>query len=167
MKTALTVALALALILLVFLISGTDVKRENPLISALSSMEDIKINSYKNGAQKWTLVAKNADISDEMKAVYMRSIEITLPNKSVIIEAESGRYDVDANNLTLKEGITAKVNDYTIKTGSIDFDSNGGRIGSDGRIVIEGKRLKIEGTGLRADQSQNIKILKDVKAVFY
>jgi lipopolysaccharide assembly outer membrane protein LptD (OstA) len=62
--------------------------------------------------------------------------------------------------------VKAEGKDYKITADSVDFDISSGDISASGGILMEGKAFDVEGSELRVDPEQKVKVSNGVKATF-
>lgn len=131
-----------------------------------SFIEGLKIVQKKNGNDVWILNAKRADITEKDNMAALTDIDIIIKEKDIKIRAANGLYYMTEKKFTLNGNIIADTKDYTILTNAAEWTSNG-EIKTKGDVKIESKRFTIQGEGMEASSGQKVKILKNVKAIFY
>jgi hypothetical protein len=154
--------LALALILL------TDSKGvEKISVSRGNSyIEGLKIVNKKDGNEVWVLNAKRADIIESENKAKLYDIVMEVRQNGLVVKSDDGIYDISNKSLILKSTITAETNDYTIITDTVEWTPSGEiKTGSDVRVLS--KKFNVEGEGMCVDSGQKVRILKNVKAIFY
>lgn len=129
-----------------------------------SFIEGVRILQKENGVTVWTLIAKRADFIEDK--AQLSDIMVLLHKSGFVIYSDKGTYDFSNRNFTVPTKIVAKSKDYTILAESIDYEASSGEIKSEGWIEVEGKGFRFTGKGMNAD-SKKVRILKDVKAIFY
>jgi LPS export ABC transporter protein LptC len=169
MKKSLLVVLSIALFsLLFFMIKGERGTKTDVLKKGESYIEGLRLVHRQNGNRDWTLTARRADISDKGDKAYLSGIEMNIENKGITVYADKGLYDMNARDLSVDGKVIAKGDSYSITSEGARFDGASGMLKADGGVKIEAKRFSIQGTGMEADNTaQTVRILKDVKAVFY
>lgn len=154
--------LALALI---FLSDSKEVEKIS-VSKGNSYIEGLKIANKKDGNEVWVLNAKRADIIESENKAKLYDIVMEVKQNGLIVKSENGIYDISNKSLALKSTITAETNDYTIITDTVEWTPDGEiKTGSDVRVIS--KKFSVEGEGMCADSGQKVRILKNVKAIFY
>ncbi len=169
MKKSLLLVLSVVLFsLLFYMIKGERGTKTDALKKGESYIEGLRLVHRQNGKEDWTLTALKADISDKGDKAYLSGIEMNIENKGITVYADKGLYDMTARDLSVDGKVMAKGNSYSITSEGARFDSESGMLKADGWVKIEAKRFSVQGTGMEADNTaQTVRILKDVKAVFY
>jgi len=99
--------------------------------------------------------------------VELSNLTVTVQENGMTFYADTGRYDLLSRNFIINSDIQAEAEDYRIITSSIDYDASTGNAKTDERIIVEGKKFKVEGKGMTLDSEQKVRIRSDVKATFY
>ncbi|MBI4822784.1 MAG: LPS export ABC transporter periplasmic protein LptC [Nitrospirae bacterium] len=166
-KILLPSALFIAIVFVVFFI-GIAFKKENSNNDAIrpsgSFIEGLRIAHREGGTLRWSLSSKSALLSEDEEFAYLREVKVTLPDRDIEVSGERGTYDMESKDLSMKGDIKAWTKDYVIKTESIKLQA-GHELLTEDTVVLEGKRLKIQGKGLKATHDKWI--LKDVTAEFF
>lgn len=162
MKKILSLALLLALMLFVGISSKKEVSKESLEIQGGSFIEGLRILGRDEETLLWSLTSNTASLDGRL--AHLKAVRINFPQRGLNINAEKGRYNMDSNDLFLVGNIKAQTKDYTITTDSVKLLS-GRRLFTDDRVIVEGKRLKIEGQGMSAEK--NVWILRNVNAIFF
>lgn len=150
---------------LIFLADNKEVEKIS-LSRGNSYIEGLKIANKKDGAEVWVLNAKRADIIESENKAKLTDIVMKVSQNGLTVKSEDGVYDISNKSLILKKTITAETKDYTIITDRIEWTSAGEiKTGSDVRFIS--KKFNVEGEGMCADSDQKVRILKNVKAIFY
>lgn len=154
--------LALALI---FLSDSKEVEKIS-VSRGNSYIEGLKIASKKDGNEVWVLNANRADIIESENKAKLTDIVMEVKQNGLTIKSDNGVYDMTNKSLVLKSSITAETDDYTIITDTVEWTRNGEiKTGSDVKVIS--KKFSVEGEGMRVDSGQKVRILKNVKAIFY
>lgn len=154
--------------LLTVLFFSTEKEAEKDILLAKNSFIDgLKVINKKDGNKVWTLSAERADIIESEDKAMLTNVSMTIEDKGMTIQAPDGVYDLAQRDLLLNGQITAITKDYTITADSVKWSQSREEIITKGNVRIEGKKFKVEGSGLEADSEQKMRILKDVKATFY
>ncbi len=156
----------LFLVLALILLTDSKEAEKISLSRGNSYIEGLKIASKKDGKEVWVLNAKRADIVESENRAKLTDIVMEVKHNGLIVKSDNGVYDIANKSLVLKSSITAETNDYTIITDTVEWTRNGEiKTGSDVRILS--KKFSVEGEGMCADSGQKVRILKNVKAIFY
>lgn len=168
MKRILLPSALLAVLVFVIFFVGIVFKKENSNKDAIRStgsfIEGLRIAHREGGTLQWSFTSKEALLSEDGLSAYLKVVKVTFPDRDIEVEADNGTYDMESKDLALKGNIKAWTKDYTIKTESIKLHSGKELLGEEA-VVLESKKLKIEGKGFKATEDKWI--LKDVKAVFF
>ncbi len=140
---------------------------ENVKIKSTSFIEGLKIHYRKNGNTIWKLTARKADFTADEDMVELSNLTVTVHKNGMTLYADTGRYDLLTRNFTINSEIQAEAEDYRIITSSLDYDASSGKSSTDEKIIVEGKKFKVEGKGMTLDSEQKVKIRNNVKATFY
>lgn len=136
-------------------------------VKKTSFIEGLEILYRKNGKAIWKLNARKADFTDDENMVDLSNLTVTVQENGMIFYADTGRYDLLSRNFIINSDIQAESEDYRIITSSLDYDASSGNARTDERIIVEGKKFKVEGKGMTLDSEQKVRIRNDVKATFY
>lgn len=164
----------LIFVILVFAVSvfiyGTRLEKEaKPQIQLMgdSFFEGLKIVNRKNGATDWILWAKRADMDSAGKRALLSGIEMKLQSQDMTILADQGVYDIETRQVSVEGVLHASSNNFALTTDKVRIDGSGGYFDTDGDVQIKGRKFKLEGKGMQADNKDHkVRILKDVKATF-
>ncbi len=168
MKRSIFLAFAILFFSLFFiLVKSEKDTRLNVQFNEESFIEGLKIVNKKNGNRDWVLTAKRADITEKGENVRLSSIEMTLEDNGITINADNGVYHPDSKNLTVNGRVTARMDDVSITTEDIELDSRAGTIKTDNQVIIQGKNFSLSGRGIEIrNADQRVRILSNVKATF-
>lgn len=169
MERALLIILLMTLFSLFFYVSG-DRGRTEVGVSQVgdSYMEGVRIVNRKNGKQDWVLMADRADITADGRVAYLKKIEMKIEGRRMTVYADNGSYDIAGKNLTLEGRTVARGDSYSITSQNVKFTSAKDNLATDGKVYIEGKNFRVDGKGMAVDNAAHkVRILRDVKAVFY
>jgi len=129
-----------------------------------SEMDSLRVEHREDGSLSWLLESERASFSQGGESAELTQVRLTLPDRSIFVNADSGLYGIENGSLHLSGNIIADVSGYTIRTNSATL-LEGRELLSDEVVIIEGKGVRIEGKGLRTKQDKVV--LKDVKAIVY
>lgn len=138
-----------------------------PAAGMESFMEQVGVISKKDGEHLWSLNTKKAAFSEDGKTAGMEGVTLYIPAEGMTVNADSGLYDIENRDLQLRGNVRAVAEDFTIKTESIGIWSDAGELSTDDRVSVESQKFNIEGTGLRAGQRHKVRLLREIKAVFF
>lgn len=136
-------------------------------LKSTSFIEGLEILYRKNGDTIWKLNARKADFTEDENMVELSNLTVTVQKNGLTLYADTGRYDLLSKNFVINSDIQVNAKDYRIITSSIDYDASTGNARTDERIIVEGKKFKVEGKGMTLDSEQKVKIQNNVKATFY
>lgn len=134
-----------------------------------SSMNKLYLTHRNGDAVQWELSADNAVIPLGNNEVYLHSIALKI-NRSpeILLVSGKGVYNVDKGNVTLDQPVELKMEDKVFTTSTVTWDSRTEIISTEEPVQFTGKNFSIKGSGLNAHiKQQKVKILGNVKAVFY
>jgi lipopolysaccharide export system protein LptC len=140
---------------------------ERMKVKGTSFIDGLEILHRKNGKTIWKLNARKADFTEDDNIVELSDLTVTIQKNGMILYADAGRYDLLSRNFIINSDIQAEAKDYRITTSSLDYDASSGSAKTDQRIIVEGKKFKVEGTGMTLDSEQTVRIRNNVKATFY
>jgi LPS export ABC transporter protein LptC len=167
MKRVVFVGVSVLLFSLLFLLvkngreTGVDIK-----LKGNSFFEGLKIVHKKSGVPVWTLTAKKADFQEDESHAELSDISMTIQKNNLTVYAKKGIYNLQEQSFTTEDVLKAETKGYTITADTLDYEVASGKMKTDGRIKIEGKKFEVEGKGLKADSEQKVSILNDVTATF-
>ena len=141
---------------------GNDEKTASP--TSVSRMDGVRIINTKDGIRQWTLNSHEIEIAGD--SVRISGVDARVRGIEMDVAASLGIYDMASGGLDLSGGVKMTGNDYSIITSEASLESTSGRFYSDEEVVVEGRGFRISGSGLFAEK-QEIRILRDVQAVFY
>ena len=157
--------LALALITLIYSGNGLKIKPSYKM----SSMHKVHIVNKEGNSVKWELSAEKALFPKGSREIFLNSIGLRIKHTPEIhVTSESGIYTVENGNMILNNPVELNVNDATFKTAGIHWNNREETLTTDKEVEFIGKTFNIIGKGLTANtKEQKVRILKDVKAIFY
>lgn len=130
-------------------------------------MKDVSVINTDGGKAVWSLRTPRAELPETGDTVLMGAVDLKLHAEDVTLRAESGRYDIASNSLSLGGGIRASIRGYTVTGDSLVIKPGEGGLSADGKVVLNGSGVVIEGSGLRAEEGRKVRLLNGVKAVFH
>jgi LPS export ABC transporter protein LptC len=136
-------------------------------VKGTSFIEGLEILHRKNGNTIWKLNARKADFTEDDNIVELNNVTVTVPKNGMTLYADTGKYDLLSKNFVINSDIQAAAKDYRIITSSLDYNASSGSARTDQRIIVEGKKFRVEGRGMTLDSEQTVRIRNDVKATFY
>jgi len=134
-----------------------------------SSMENLHLKHKEGDKVKWELSSQKAVLPLGNKEVFLESLVLKInQTPEIYLTSGSGIYEVDQGNVTLNKPVELKIREAVFATDSLKWNSQEELITSDDQIKLSGNSFLITGTGLSAKvQEQQVRITKDVKAIFY
>jgi LPS export ABC transporter protein LptC len=134
-----------------------------------STMQKLQMTHKKDNKIKWELLARNASFPVDKKEILLQSIGLTINHSpKIYITSKSGIYEIENENITLSEAVELHTEDTKFTTDTLNWNGKDELITTEDDVKFSGKTFLIEGKGLAAETSrQRVRILKDVKAVFY
>lgn len=164
-KSVLLAALALLVAVSIFTLKEPESFRNEAV--AQSFLEDITVLNQRTGKLQWSLTTDKAVISRDGDKARMQAVTMNIPGRGMTVDADSGVYDMDTRDVTLTGNVRARTEDFVIKAALVRLRPDEGELSADDRVVLEGEGFMIEGNGLEANTKQKVRLLRDVKAVFY
>jgi LPS export ABC transporter protein LptC len=143
-----------------------DLKRDT-ITSSSSYIEGLKIVNRSKGDTTWTIVAKRADFTKDERKARMNSIVIDIKKENLILNADSGIFDIETRDIKLEDNIILKAKGYEVALKNLSWNPSKSLLSSDQKIVLKGNRFSIEGEGLSATEEQKLSLHKNVRAIFY
>lgn len=139
-----------------------------PLLQT-SSMKNLYLKHKEGGKVKWELSSDNAVLPLGNKEVFLDSLVLKInQTPEIYLTSGSGVYEIEQGDVTLNKPVKLKIREATFATDSLKWNSKKELITSDDQIKLSGNSFLITGTGLSAKvQEQQVRIIKDVKAIFY
>lgn len=144
-----------------------DYKKDISINKANSYLEGVRIVSKKDGADVWMITARRADFTKDETIAKMDSVTIDIKKEGVVLNADNGIYNMNTRDLHLENNIKVLIKDSVISAKDLTWNPSGGILSSDDKIQMEGKKFKIEGEGLNATEDNKIKLMRNVKAIFF
>ena len=159
----------IVVVLISFILAINGEKNDMRVLSvrAHSFIEGLKIVDKKNGADTWMISAKRADFTEDERFAKMDSVTITIVKEGIIVHAPKGSYDFLSKILWLEDEVTMDYKDSVLTAGGISMDLHNRRLTSDGAVCMKGKKFRIEGEGLSANDEQKVSLLRNVRANFF
>ncbi len=134
-----------------------------------STMQKLQMTHKKDNKIKWELLAREASFPVDKKEILLQSIGLTINySPKIYITSKSGTYEIEKENITLNEDVELHTEDAKFTTDTLYWNGKDELITTEDDVKFRGKTFLIEGKGLAAETArQRVRILKDVKAVFY
>jgi LPS export ABC transporter protein LptC len=153
--------------LIIFSFNENNVKI--PHLYQTSSMKQLHLKHMEGNELKWELFARTAFFPAGEKEVILDSINIKINNSPEInLTGGSGVYKIEQEEITLANPVEMSLRDTKFITDTLKLDSKDQLATTNGPIKYTGKNFLVEGTGLIAKmKQQEVKVLDDVKAIFY
>ena len=134
-----------------------------------SSMENLYLKHKEGNKVKWELSSDKAILPLGNKKVLLESLALKInQSPEIYLTSGSGIYEIAQGNVTLNKPVELKIKEAKFTTDSLKYNSKKELITSEDEIKLSGNSFLITGTGLTARvQEQQVRIMKDVKAIFY
>jgi LPS export ABC transporter protein LptC len=133
-----------------------------------SSMRGFHL-TYKDGNKiKWELISENATFPEGNREVILKDLTMKIHEYKIALTGGSGTYNIQDKNLIINRPIKIDIDGNKLTTDSLTWNGDEELISTKDAIKFEGKNFLIEGIGLIAKtENQQIKILENVKGIFY
>ena len=146
---------------------------ENPLkISPsykTSAMQDVHMVNKEGNVLKWELSAERAVFPKGNREILLESLGLKIKlDPEIHLTSKSGTYTIENGDMTLNNPVELRVKDAKFKTAGMYWDNRKEILRADSNVEFSGANFRITGKGLTAKtKEQKVRILKDVKAIFY
>jgi LPS export ABC transporter protein LptC len=157
----------LMLILFYFIFNGEKEYRKDASVKTNSYFEGLRIVNKRSGSDAWVIAARKADFSGDETVARMYAVTINAIKEGMVLDADSGRYNMVTRELLLEENIKIRIKDSLISARSLAWNPSTRLLTSEDRVMIDGRKFRIEGDGLSATEGQKLKLTKNVRATFY
>lgn len=153
--------------LIIFSFNESNIKI--PRIYQTSSMKQLHLKHKEGGDVKWELLAAAASFPTGKKEVILDSVNIIINSSPKIrLEGGTGIYEIEREEVILFDPVELNLKDTKFTTTTLKLTNKDQLASTDGPIKYTGKNFLIKGTGLIAKmKQQEVKVLDNVKAVFY
>ena len=134
-----------------------------------SSMKDFHLTHREGSKVKWELSADKALLPIGNKEVFLESLSLKINRTpEIFLTSGSGIYEIDKGDITFNKSVELNIKETKFTTDTMKYNSKDEIITTDDEIKFNGNNFLIEGTGLVAEtKQQNMRITKNVKAIFY
>lgn len=134
-----------------------------------STMYELQMTHKEYDKVEWELSARKALFPMDKKEIQLKSIDLTINySPKIYITSGNGTYEIEKNNITLSKAVEFNTEDAKFTTDTLNWNSKDELVTTQDPVKFSGKSFFIEGNGLTANiNQQQIRILKNVKAVFY
>jgi len=132
--------------------------------ASVSSMDGVSVVNTRDGKRQWLLRSRRIEMTGSHAS--LDAVEAEVTGLGMSVKAPLGQYDMDSGELGLSGDVRMYGDDYVVSAPDILMDPGSGELRSSGNVLIDGKGFRITGSGLLA-MGQEIRLLSDVKAVFY
>lgn len=182
LRAALLVVVAAALVGIGVLVSRSlTVRRPRSLVElgadllpqAAQRIQNFRRTKVENGRTVWEITATDAHYFEAESAVVV--VEPTLRvrledgDREVIVHGAEGRLRLDGRELasvTLRGGVTVKVDDLELQTSEATYDRDRDRITSPGEVTVHGRSVDLRGRGMEIDVGpRHVRLLGEVHTV--
>ncbi len=132
-------------------------------------MYELQMTHKEYNKVEWELSARKALFPMDKKEILLKSINLTINySPKIYITSGNGTYEVEKGNMTLSSAVEFNTEDARFTTNTLNWNSKDELVTTQDPVKFSGKSFFIEGKGLTANiNQQQIRILKNVKAVFY
>lgn len=134
-----------------------------------SSMENLHLKHREGNKVQWELTSEKAILPAGNKEVFLKFLVLKINRTPAIyLTSANGLYEIENGNVTLSNSVKLNMEDTTFSTETLRWNSKENLITTDDEIKINGSNFLIKGMGLTAKtDQQQVRILKDVEAIFY
>ena len=135
----------------------------------MSSMNNVHMVNKEGNSIKWELSAEKAIFPKGNKEIFLTSLGLRIEHTpEIYLTSKSGIYKVESGNMILNSPVELNVKDAKFKTAGIQWNNHEDTLTTNNDVELIGKTFNIVGKGLKANtKEQKVRILKDVKAIFY
>ncbi|MCL5024117.1 MAG: LPS export ABC transporter periplasmic protein LptC [Nitrospirae bacterium] len=160
---------AVSLVFLGFFVfyDDQDYKRGLSVNRTTSYIEGLRIVNKKNGADSWVLTARRADFTRDETLAKLDAVAMDIRKEGVVLNADSGVYNVSTRELQLDSNVTLKTKDSVIHARNLFWNPATGILTSAGKVRMEGRKFRLEGEGLSATKDDKVRFTRNVKATFF
>lgn len=144
-----------------------DFKKDLSIRKANSYIEGIRIISKKDGVDSWEITARRADFNGDETVAVMETVALDMKKDKVLLNADSGIYNINTRDLFFKKNITIRLKDSLITANNLAWNPSKGALTSDGPVRLEGSKFRVEGEGLAATENNKVRLMRNVKATFF
>ncbi len=166
-RSILVFACVLVLALITLNYSGNSLKIKPSY--KMSSMNNVHMVNKEGNSLKWELSAEKAIFTKGNSEILLNSLGLRIEHTpEIYLTSESGIYKVENGNMILNSPVELNVKDVKFKTAGIQWNNREETLTTNDDVEFIGQTFNIVGKGLRANtKEQKVRILKDVKAIFY
>ncbi len=134
-----------------------------------SAMKDMFLKHREGNAVKWELTSSGATLPEDRKKIFLKDLSLKIrQDPEINLTSGTGIYEIEQEQVTLEDSVNMHIRDADFNTDTLHWDSRKGTIDTDNKIVFSGRKFQITGAGLLAlVDKQQVRIIHDVKAVFY
>ncbi len=163
MKRQIFLVLCLLLLGVFVIYSGYDKDTTPKLrLADRSQLEDVTITQKRDGILKWTLDAKKAVFQSD-REVRLSDMRVQLPDKGLVLTAESGIYDMESRDFTIEGTVKASTDKFDIVSGALRWDADRSELHTGEQVTIVGKNFVVQGEDLvattdRATLRKNVRV---------
>lgn len=154
-------------IFFIFFSDERESRRDLSISKASSYMEGFRIVSKKNGTDSWVITARRADFSRDETLARMDAVTMDIKKEGVVLNADHGTYNMNTRDLKLEDNITIQIKDSVIHAKNLSWNPSGGILSAEGKVQLKGNKFTVEGEGLTATGDNTVRLMQNVKAIFY
>ena len=144
-----------------------DLRKDLSIQRGNSYIEGLKIVNKKDGTDTWVVTARRADFTKDETVAQMESVAIDLKKDGVLLSADNGTYHMQTQDLRLGKNIKIQIKGSVVTTDELSWNPSRGLLFSKDVVRMEGNSFKIEGEGLSATKDNKVKLMRNVKAIFF
>lgn len=118
---------------------------------------------------KWELTAERAVFPEGNKEILLKDLTVKIHHKpEVILTGGEGNYNIEGKELIISKLVDVVIDSSRLTTASLTWHGEEEMITTYDSVRLTGKNFLMEGKGLTVKvRDQQVKILNDVKGIFY
>ena len=118
---------------------------------------------------KWELTAERAVFPEGNKEILLKDLTVKIHHKpEVILTGGEGNYNIEGKELIISNPVDVVIDSSRLTTTSLTWHGEEEMITTYDSVRLTGKNFLMEGKGLTIKvRDQQVKILNDVKGIFY
>lgn len=135
----------------------------------VSSIQGFHLARKDGDKLKWELTAKSSVFPEGKKEILLKDLTVKIyHNPNVTLTGGEGNYNIDEKNLVINKPVEIIIDNSRLTTDSLTWHGEEEIITTPDSVRLVGKNFLMEGKGLTVKvRDQQVKILKDVKGIFY
>lgn len=145
-----------------------DFRKDISVTRTNSYIEGLRIVNKKNGVDEWIVLASRADFGKDETTAKLEGVTINIKKEGVILNADSGTYDMNTKDLHLRDNIKIHRTDSVISANSLSWNPTKAVLSSDDKVHLENPKFEVEGDGFATSENNSrITLKKNVRAIFH